>query len=184
MDVDTRVAFSNDVYVDTRVAFTNDVDVDTRVAFANDVDVDTRVAFTNDVDVDTRVAFTNDVDVDTRVAFVIGRASGHDNLPTEHWNSTVGLLPDTIVGIFDHALERQEPPVIKRCADISADAGRTDRSTGECTLDSLLSALRKTVSLVVLLRIASQSGLPTSLRIPLTVRESAASTRIGRVSRQ
>ena len=90
-----------------------------------------------------------------------GQVRGHDDLPTELLKSTVGLLADTIADIFNDALERQEPLELKRCFNIYTEAGRTDRSTGECTFDSLtIGTWRKTLSLVVLLRIASQSGLP------------------------
>ena len=43
-----------------------------------------------------------------------GRASGHDDLPPERLKSTAGLLADTIAGIFNYALERQEPLELKK----------------------------------------------------------------------
>ena len=84
-----------------------------------------------------------------------GRVSGHDDLPTELLKSTAGLLADTIAGIFIHALEHQEPLELRKGVLIFLQ--KADEPIGQlASVRSivLLSALRKTLSLVGLLRIA------------------------------
>ncbi|KAI0239638.1 hypothetical protein LSAT2_009636 [Lamellibrachia satsuma] len=57
-----------------------------------------------------------------------GRASGHDDLPTELLKSTAGLLADTIAGIFSYALERQEPLETNEAAEGGTVSGRRQKS--------------------------------------------------------
>ena len=62
-----------------------------------------------------------------------GRARGHDDLTTERLKSTA----DTIAGISAMRWNaKKRLSYKKRCVDICKEAGRTDRSTGECTFDS------------------------------------------------
>ena len=89
-----------------------------------------------------------------------GRARGHDDLPTERLKSTAGLLADTIAGISAMRWNAKKRLSYKKGVLIFVK--KPDEPIGQlASVRSivLLSALRKTLSLVVLLRIASQSGM-------------------------
>ena len=89
-----------------------------------------------------------------------GRARGHDDLTTERLKSTAGLLADTIAGISAMRWNAKKRLSYKKGVLIFVN--KPDEPISQlASVRSivLLSALRKTLSLVVLLRIASQSGM-------------------------
>ena len=99
-----------------------------------------------------------------------GRACGHDDLPADLLKSTADLIAPAIAAIFNDALEHHE----------SLDTGKgvlillqkPGKPVGPLTSVRpivLLSALRKTLSLVVLSIIATKRGqfpVPTTVRVP------------------
>ena len=98
-----------------------------------------------------------------------GRACGHDDLPADLLKSTADLIAPSIATIFNDALEHHEPLDIGKGVLILLQ--KPGKPVGPLTSVRpivLLSALRKTLSLIVLSRIAtkvdnflspSQSGL-------------------------
>ena len=86
-----------------------------------------------------------------------GRASGHDDLPADLLKSTADLIAPLIAAIFYDALEHHEPLDIGKGVLILLQ--KPGKPVGPLTSVRpivLLSALRKTLSLVVLSRIATK----------------------------
>ena len=86
-----------------------------------------------------------------------GRASGHDDLPADLLKSTADLIAPSIAAIFNDALEHHEPLDIGKGVLILLQ--KPGKPVGPLTSVRpivLLSALRKTLSLVVLSRIATK----------------------------
>ena len=89
-----------------------------------------------------------------------GRACGHDDLPTYLLKSTADLIAPSIATIFNDALEHHEPLDIgKGVLILLQKPGKPGKPVGPLTSVRpivLLSALRNTLSLIVLSRIATK----------------------------
>ena len=86
-----------------------------------------------------------------------GRACGHDDLPADLLKSTADLIAPAIADIFNDALEHHEP--LDRGKGVLILLQKPGKPVGPLTSVRpivLLSALRKTLSLVVLSRIATK----------------------------
>ena len=82
-----------------------------------------------------------------------GRACGHDDLPADLLKSTADLIAPSIATIFNDALEHHEPLDIGKGVLILLQ--KPGKPVGPLT-SGHLSALRKTLSLIVLSRIATK----------------------------
>ena len=86
-----------------------------------------------------------------------GRACGHDDLPADLLKSTADLIAPAIAEIFNDALEHHEPLDIgKGVLFLLQKPGKPVGPLTSVRPIVLLSALRKTLSLVVLSRIATK----------------------------
>ena len=86
-----------------------------------------------------------------------GRACGHDDLPADLLKGTADLIAPSIATIFNDALEHHEPLDIgKGVLVLLQKPGKPVGPLTSVRPIVLLSALRKTLSLVVLSRIATK----------------------------
>ena len=84
-----------------------------------------------------------------------GRASGHDDIPAELFKCSADLLAQPIANIFNDALEHHEPLGLgKGVLILIQKPGKPKGSLTSVRPIVLLTTLRKTLSLVVLSRIA------------------------------
>ena len=110
-----------------------------------------------------------------------GRASGHDDIPAELFKCSADLLAQHIANIFNDALEHHEPLGLGKGVLILIQ--KPGNPKGPLT-SVLLTTLRKTLSLVVLSRIAPKFDeylSPSQTRIPLALCQSATSASIDRI---
>ena len=86
-----------------------------------------------------------------------GRACGHDDLPADLLKSTAVLIAPSIAAIFNDALEHHEPLDIgKGVLILLQKPGKLVGPLTSVRPIALLSALRETLSLIVLSRIATK----------------------------